>query len=141
MSFADFKQYFTRVQICKYHDDYSLKSFKLDCDSYKYHLIKLKINIDGEHTFSVSQREKRTQSRMIRYEYSNCRMILMGLKNNHDIRNGVDFIASTKGYKDRDAYLEVSNLKQGLYYLFVEMEWDATTPNGQQNSVSVTSYG
>ena len=130
MAFGDFKKYFTRLQICKYHDDYSLKSFKLNCDSYKYHLIKINLNMDGDQTFSVSQRDKRTVSSMIRFDYSNCRMILMKLKNFQDISGGVEFIAGGKGYKDRDAYLEVPSMKQGVYYLFVEMEWDATTPNG-----------
>ena len=57
------------------------------------------------------------------YEYSNCRIIVVKLNNERDMSKGVTFIKGTKGYQERDAYLELPNLDKGVYYAYVEMDW------------------
>ena len=53
MAFEDFKQYFTRFQLCKYRDGYEYSSFKLNPKK-KYHLVSFEAFTGGLHTFSVS---------------------------------------------------------------------------------------
>ena len=67
-------------------------------------------------------------------------MVLRPLGGNNMMK-GVAHLASCKGFMERDTYLEVENIKPGLHYLFVEMDWDETTPGGSGNSIAVTSYG
>ena len=67
-------------------------------------------------------------------------MVLTPL-NGKDLMKGVGLLTSCKGFMERDTYLEVKDLKAGLYYLFVEMDYDETSPGGSGNAISVTCYG
>ena len=62
-------------------------------------------------------------SREKKYMYSSCRMILLKLNNGVDLTKGVTYITGSKGYEDRDAYLELKDLALGTYYFFVEFDW------------------
>lgn len=64
----------------------------------------------------------------------------MKLTDAQGISSGVTFIKGTKGYQDRDTYIEVEDLEKGTYYLFVEMEWNDVTPSAEK-SFNVTDYG
>jgi len=65
---------------------------------------------------------------------------MMKLTDAQGISSGVTFIKGTKGYQDRDTYIEVDDLEKGTYYLFVEMEWNDATPSAER-CFNVTDYG
>lgn len=62
---------------------------------------------------------------------------------NGDINGGdIQFIAGTKGYQDRDTYIEVENCQKGKYYVFVEMDWDQYALSNKDDAwFSLTCYG
>ena len=49
----------------------------------------------------------------------------------------VDYIKGD-GSWNRDTHLEISNLKKGEYYVYVEMEWNKNT---HETDFAVTCYG
>ena len=68
------------------------------------------------------------------YEYSPVRLILV---NCDDFTNkACDYIIGKNG-KRRDLYID-SNLKKGVYYLFIDIEWHSPK---QAQSFALTSYG
>ena len=101
MSFDDFKQYFSRVQICKVNDNHTFNNFRVNLAQppAAYHLIKMKIEDDGEQTFSVSQKGARMFPRNTEYEYSSCRVMIIRSSNGEDLNDGVEFIGGTRGYE------------------------------------------
>lgn len=64
MSFKDFQEYFKRVQICQFKEDYKFNNFKIDTDQSdeKYHLTSMTIDESGEYTLSLSQKDTRYYS-------------------------------------------------------------------------------
>jgi hypothetical protein len=107
MSFSDFSQYFSRIQICKYFDSSSF--INLVAQHKEFHVFQLTVNDSGYQTISVSQKDERCFSRYSQYVYSNCRMIVVRCENG-DISGGdIQFMAGTKGYQDRDTYIELEN--------------------------------
>jgi len=138
MDFKEMRQYFTRIQICKYVEGnkFSYKSATQLPDDYT--LMKVEVPEDGDYTFSVSLRGKRMFPRGASYEYSHARMILMKPTNGQDIHGGVTYIKGHKSYNTRDSHLECTGLAAGTYYFFVEMEW---SPKSGNFKLVTTSYG
>jgi hypothetical protein len=62
---------------------------------------------------------------------------------NGDINGGdIQFIAGTKGYQDRDTYIELENCQKGKYYVYVEMDWDQHVLKNLDDAwFSLTCYG
>ena len=140
MAFDDFKTHFSRVQICKYKNGFQFSHEKVKSNMYDFNLIKFQICDGGPQTISISQKDERCMNRRSLYEYSNCRIIVMKLLNNQDMKNGVTFLKGTKGYQERDTYIEFDNLNRGTYYAYVEMEWhDSVTY--EQRQFNITNYG
>lgn len=139
MSFEDMKKYFGRVQIAKIKDDYFFSGFKCQGNC-NYNLIKVQVPASGEHTFSVSQTGERMFPRSKDYKYSSCRMILLKLNNSKDMSQGVTYITGSKGFEDRDAYVELKHIESGTYYFYVEMDWQKSTAE-EDRVYCVTSYG
>ena len=77
---------------------------------------------------------------MFKNRFRKWNKILMKLNNGSDLSAGVTYISGNKGYEDRDAYMELANLEQGDYALYVEMEWQKSTAE-EDRSFCVTSYG
>ena len=52
-------------------------------------------------------------------------------QNNSDgnsfLSSQIEFIEGTKGYQERDTYIELKKLTKGKYYIFVEIDWDSWT--------------
>ena len=62
----------------------------------------------------------------------------MRLKNGQDLSGEIEYICGGNGYKERDAYLELPQLKAGDYLFYLEIDWDENTVN---RSVCATCYG
>lgn len=123
MAFETMQNYFSRVQICKTHDNFHYSHKKIEQPQGKYTLFEVNVGGTGKHSFSCSQKAARMFPRGSDYEYSNCRMILMKLNNGENLNDGVTYVKGGKGFKERDAYLECDDLEAGNYFLLVEMEW------------------
>jgi len=65
-------------------------------------------------------------------------MVVMRLENGRDLTGEVRYICGGKGYKERDAYIELPDLEEGEYLFYVEMEWEASTA---VRSFCATCYG
>ena len=159
MAFDDFKRYFSRVQICKANDAHAFNNFTVHPNRHEdikagrkpgYHLIKMVIEGDGDQTFSVSQKGERMFPRRSEYEYSSCRVLVLRSSNGVDLSEGLDYVGGTRGYEERDTYVECGYTAAGVYYVYVEMDWQ--TPEASKFVVdgagveedkffNVTSYG
>ena len=108
-----------------------------------YSLVRLLIESDGEYTISVSQKDQRCCLRDSGYEYSYCRIILVKIDvektdaDNDGDNLEIDYIKGDASW-NRDTHLEISNLKKGEYYVYVEMDWDKNT---NDIDFTVTCYG
>ena len=105
--------------------------------------MRLLVEADGEHCISVAQKDARCLGRDSQYEYSNCRVIVMkiDLEKTDVDEDGdnleVDYCQGAQSW-DRETHLEFENLKQGEYYVYVELDWVPTTVD---TDFVVTCYG
>jgi hypothetical protein len=134
MDFEDMKQYFGRVQICKYTNGHAYSFAK--CEG-NYHLHRLHVTQEGEHTFSISQKGERMFPRNSGYDYSPCRLWLVKLSGS-GLFDGVEYIKGMKDPRERDTYLECGNLTEGESFLVSEVDWLSST---EDQSYCVTCYG
>mmetsp|Transcript_3288 Transcript_3288/g.5458 ORF Transcript_3288/g.5458 Transcript_3288/m.5458 type:complete len:180 (+) Transcript_3288:682-1221(+) len=81
MSFEDFTEFFSRVQLCKYNDKHSFSytTARAQATDNCYHLFDLVINEDGPQTIAVSQLDEMCLNRDPNYTYSNCRIVVLRL--------------------------------------------------------------
>lgn len=141
MEFEQFREFFTRIQICKYLDQNNFASKKLEVSKDGYHLVRMDIDTAGEHTVSVSQFDQRCAPLDANHEYTNCKIIVVRAVQG-SLDQGVVFIKGGKGFMDRDAYIELGEVGPGTYYVCVEMELH-TNKNYEKygSSICVTNYG
>lgn len=141
MEFEEFRQFFTRVQICKYVDHHNFASTKIKVSATGYHLIKMKVTQPGSHTVSVSQFDDRCAPLDSGHEYSSCKIVVVRTVGG-TLESGVVFVKGEKGFVERDAYVELGEIGVGTYYICVEMEnhtnetWDKFGSH-----ICVTNYG
>ena len=72
-----------------------------------------------------------------------CEGRLPGDEDSDSIIDNLTFVQGVKEHSSRDTYIECPNLKQGVYYLFVQMDW-FTSPNPhfrQSQFIAVNCYG
>lgn len=139
MDFEDLNDFFPRVQICKYNDN-----FKYSFEPLKgtWGMFYFLIDSPGMHTFSISQLGERMVPRGAKYYYSDARMFLIKGGRDFDPTNSmnVQYVAGAKDFHKRDVYLEVKDLQRGYYYLFCEVDWNDESGFAQQN-FTATCYG
>lgn len=60
-------------------------------------------------------------------------------------QNGCKFLKGTKGFQERDTYLELDNLQKGqVYMVFLEVDWHesvASSPNFNSTEFTLNCYG
>ena len=140
MSFTDFSTYFSRIQMCKYIDNCNFVN--LVSQRKDFHVFQLTVNDSGFQTISVSQKDERCFDRYSKYVYSNCRVMLVKCESGEINDGDIQFIQGTKGYQDRDTYIEIENCQKGKYYVFVEMDWDPYAVQHPDDAwFSLTCYG
>jgi hypothetical protein len=95
----------------------------------------------GFQTISVSLKDERCYNRYSKYVYSNCRIIVVRSEDG-ELSGDLTFISGTKGYQDRDTYVEIQNCQKGKYFVFVEMDWDPFLDKNPDDAwFSLTCYG
>mmetsp|Transcript_15663 Transcript_15663/g.24003 ORF Transcript_15663/g.24003 Transcript_15663/m.24003 type:complete len:257 (+) Transcript_15663:912-1682(+) len=134
MNFEDYKNYFGRVQICKYEDDFLFSTVGVP---HTVGVFEVNISDSGMHTFSISQKGERMFAKDSGYQYSQGRLTLAKAEGS-TFSEGIKFIGGKTSISARDTFLEVTDMEAGLYYLCVEMDWvdDAT-----EDFYNVTCYG
>lgn len=141
MEFEEFRQFFTRIQICKYFDSYNFASKKLKVSQSGYHLMKMKIDQLGEHTVSVSQFDERCAPLNSGHEYTNVKIVVVRTVGG-SLESGVVFVKGGTGFMDRDTYVELGEVGPGTYYICIEMELHTNESWEQYGSeICVTNYG
>lgn len=83
----------------------------------------VRIDDPGMHTFSISQICERMFPRYSGYEYSHVRMFLIQVDTKDDGLKVLKYVNGVSDIKERDTYLECDDLKEGEYFLFVEIDW------------------
>ena len=146
MAFDEFIMYFTRFSICKFVPSYNFTSFKTLISPSGYHLIKMHVATSlsaGEQTISVSQIDEKCLTRDCGYQYKNCRIIVVRLRNSRNFNDGIEYINGSKTFQQRDAFVELGSVPSGTYYIIVEIEYDKQNIYSMQygSEVCITNYG
>lgn len=71
--------------------------------------MRVTIDSSGEYTFSISQKGERMFPENSGYKYSNCRLFLLKVGDQHE------YIKGNTGLSTRDCYLHCENLDEGNY--------------------------
>lgn len=86
MKLADWKKYFSNLDVCQIHDEYVHTSIRLAQKNKQqnFNYIKVQIQKEGEYFFSVVQKHKRffKENEDLHYKYSYARLFV--LKNKPD---------------------------------------------------------
>jgi len=102
------------------------------------------IDTAGNHTISVSQKDQRCVPLEAKYDYTNCKIVVIKLEvpAAAHLDCGCEYIGGSKGFMDRDAYIELKDIEKGSYLVCVEMELH-TNENYEQygKEICCTSYG
>ena len=114
-------------------------------DRYKqpeYYLTRIKVRQQGAHTFAVSQFGNRLLPRRATYTYANCIAYLVR-ENQPNSLCACSLVEAKVTRQDRDTYIEVADLQQGYYWLYIDMEWQPDTFKwlNRDLSFSVNCYG
>lgn len=158
MNFKDFKHYFSKIQICKVHDDYKYQSIKLSQNVNSYCLVKMKINNDHPSSTFLSlvhpdKKKFLSNNSPNDYKYSISRFIVakintsdslnLGFANNSHSYfknrsfelNEVEYIGGKMG-QDREIF-EERVFESGEYLLFTEIDWGVEFKGKNANSDTI----
>jgi len=89
----------------------------------------------GEQTISLSQKDTRFYADNADIKYSNFRVIVA--KKTDD---GLLYINNSIGCKKRDTYVELGNVEEGEYLIYVSIDWRPETLE-EDRFFNITSYG
>ena len=80
--------------------------------------------------------------RKAKYKYANCIFHLVK-ENTENSLDGCTLIDSKIARQDRDTYIEVTDMEEGYYWLYVDMEWQPETFKwlNEDLSFSLNCYG
>jgi len=76
MPFEDFLEYYSDVQICKVHDDYSYTSVRVNTDHKHGKVFKMQVNKEGKYYISVNQQSKRHHAKEEHFTYSSVWLVI-----------------------------------------------------------------
>ena len=107
---------------------------------------------EGHQTLALSQEDEKLFPKDSKFQYSNVRMIVMQepldlvrkpvtSESNTFLSSELKFIEGTKGFQERDTYIELKKLKKGKYYVFVEIDWDSWTQHKKYRNFTLNCYG
>jgi len=130
MPYEEFLKYYSDVQICKVHDDYSYTSTRVKTDSQHAKFFKMTIPKTGKYYLTVNQHSKRHHEKAEDFQYSSVWLIIAKQEGNEIKFIQADFRA------DREVWTDDA-LEAGEYLLYVKVAWyDKTT-----RDFVLSSYG
>lgn len=136
MSFTDFKEYFSRYQICQYQNNFEFASQKITATQEGLYFYEVYVSSSGHHTFAVSQVDENCLPPRDDFKYSSCKITILD--------SSKKIVGACKGFCERDAYVEIENLKSGNYTMIVDMEWDENQLFDKEDPLSyiaINCYG
>ena len=86
-------------------------------------MVTMNVTEDGEKTVSLSQKDTRFYPDDTDIKYSNCRVIVARKSD-----EGLEYVGQAVGTKDRDTYVELGEVEEGEYLIFVSVDWRPETP-------------
>lgn len=116
MGWKDFREYFSDVQICYFHDGFKYSAAKFESQRNEQVFLKVKIDSPGKYYFSVNQRNRRFYRKDAGYKYSKLGWVLGRQEN-----QSASFVAS--GNKPDKENWDVADCPAGEYYVQVDTPW------------------
>jgi len=97
------------------------------------------------HTFAISQYGERLMPRKAEYKYANCLSYLVKEDKDGDgnTLKKCTLVDTNISRQDRDTYIEVENLEEGAYWLYVDMDWQTKSFEHLKGKLnfSINCYG
>lgn len=154
MDFNDFKEIFGFWSVNKHiadakfnykmvHSKYkAVEQFKDRYTQNQFFLFRVVTQKQGFHTFAVSQFGSRLLPRRSDYKYGNVVAYLVK-ENSPNSFADATLVEANISRQDRDTYLEVDDMAQGAYWLYVDIEWQPTSFKNLKGdlAVSINCYG
>jgi len=143
MSFDDFKKHFLMFNICHYHDNYCLSSYRSKTDDDEVLNYEFEIKTEGAYYFSLNQKDERNFKKKEGYRYSKLSMIITceeldkeGNKHTRLVDSccGNDYQIFSTGDANPGKLLKDCN--PGKYYASIFTPWQANS-----NIVTFSIYG
>jgi calpain-15 len=165
MNFKDFKHYFSKIQICRIHDNYQYSSIKLTQEMNSYCLVKMKIkqnnNPDEEGNdlinnmpsfISLIHKDKKKSNffNTNDFKYPTSRFIICKINSTSEsesLNEQDEKFLNYNTVKDEYEYIfgkmgqereifEEKELESGEYLIFIEIDWTNNTDNNTGNNFS-----
>jgi len=116
MAFEDFLKYFSDVQICKVHDEYTYKALRVKASPNHATYFKLTVKKAGHYYLTANQESKRKHLPSEEYKYSEI-AIVFAKKNGKDYEY-VEGFART----DKEVWTD-GELQPGEYIVYIKVDW------------------
>lgn len=114
IEFKDFKESFSEVAVCYYHEDYKLSSISFK-PTKKASYFNVKIEKPGEYYFSAVQVTRKLMPEEYDYKYSICKMVVAKIESNGQVK----FIAA-KQKADQSMFIHLNHLDTGSYLVYIK---------------------
>ena len=128
---GDFSKYFSDFQVCYYHDNYQLSSFKIQTQKDEVLDFELTINRPGDYYFSLNQENKRFWKKTQQYKYSQCALIVVCKEHGSSKYK----LVGSCSKKDKEYWFKAS-CKPGKYYASIFTPWES-----HSKTICFTTYG
>jgi len=129
--FEDFEKYFSDFQVCYYHDDYKLASFKIETQKNECLDFEFDVHQTGDYYFSLNQENKRFWRKSQNYKYSQCALVVICKEQGS---NSYKLVGSCSR-KDKEYWFKAS-CKPGKYYASIFTPWES-----HSKTICFTTYG
>lgn len=116
MSFTDFCQYYSDIQICYFHDNHKYSAIKVQNPKNQSCCLSFTLNSEGQFYFSINQKNCRFFKKDANYKYSPL-VMLIGCS-----RNGkIEYVGSAMK-EDKENWI-VKQCKPGKYFVSILTPW------------------
>ena len=129
MSYEDFSKYFTDIQICRVHDDYSYSSHRFTASPKNASFLRFTVAKEGHYYITINQKSKRHFGPD--FDYSDVYLII-----GKELPNGEFEYVQGIQRADREVWTD-GILKPGSYVAYVKVLWN----DGRQHDVTISTYG
>lgn len=119
IAFRDFEKYYSDFQVCYYHDNYQLNSFRWETKKNETKDCTFEITKQAEIYFSLHQENKRFYNRKQKYGYSQIHLIII----NQDNKEQWQLVGSAG--KQQNEFWFKADCPPGKYYASIYTPWSS----------------
>lgn len=83
-------------------------------------MTKIEVHESGPYTIGLSQKDSRCFKETSNYNYGSCRVLIAHKQQHGEVR----YLKGTRGYGERDVYIECEHLEKGTYFVMIQMLYD-----------------